>query len=460
MRNVFIRKHERTVDMLNGPMLGKIIAFAMPIAITSVLQQLFNSADIVVCGKFVGNVALAAVGANFQIINLFINAFLGLSVGANVMIANYIGAGKTHKIYNVVHTAMTFAIVFGLALMVLGLFFARNILIFLGTPDDILIPSTLYLKIIFIGMPFMVIYNFGAAILRSIGDTKRPLILLTITGMLNVLLNIFFVVVFKMGVEGVAIATVTANAISSITIVIFLVREKSVVKYDFGKFMIVKDSLAKIMRIGIPSAIQGMVFSISNLCVQSAINSLGTSVIAANTAAFNLECFPYFMINAFSSACLTFMSQNYGAEKFDRCRTALKDCLILSVVFSGTLVLLIVIFARNLLSLFTNDQAVIDIAMRRIYIVCAPNWISSFYEVLSAGLRVLKHPMLSAVMIMIGTVVFRFIWIFTVFPLFKTLESILVVYPISWIIIIIPMTIAYIKISNKMLRKETVPISN
>ena len=296
MRHIAIHNNSKSIDMLNGPLLTKLVFFAMPIALTSVLQQLFNSADIVVCGRFVGSVALAAVGANAQIINLFINSFLGLSVGANVMIANYIGAGKTHKIYNVVHTAMTFAIIFGLLIAVLGLFFSRSLLVFLGTPEEILEPSTLYLKIVFIGMPFAVIYNFGAAILRSIGDTKRPLILLTITGVLNVVLNIFFVVICKMGVEGVAIATSISTAISSISVVVLLVKEKSLVKYDFGKFLIVKDSLFKIMRIGIPSAIQGIVFSISNLCVQSAINSLGTKTIAASTAAFNLECFPYVII--------------------------------------------------------------------------------------------------------------------------------------------------------------------
>lgn len=452
MRNIIIHKRENKIDMLNGPLFGKLIFFAMPIAITSTLQQLFNSADIVVCGRFVGNVALAAVGANSQIINLFINSFLGLSVGANVMISNYIGAGKTHKIYNVVHTAMTFAMVFGLTLAVLGLFFSRNILVFLGTPNEILVPATLYLKIIFLGMPFMVVYNFGAAILRSIGDTKRPLILLTITGVLNVMLNIFFVVVLHMGVEGVAIATSISSAISSIAVVIFLVKEKSEVKYDFGKFMIVKDSLLKIMRIGVPSAIQGIVFSISNLCVQSAINSLGTNTIAASTAALNLECFPYFMISAFGSACLTFMSQNYGALKFDRSRLVFKDCLILSLIFSGLVVVVIGIFARQLLGLFTTDSDVIEIAMERVYVVCMLNWISSFYETFSAGLRVLRHPMLSAVMIVIGTVVFRFIWILTVFPHHRTFFVILIAYPISWIIINIPMGIAYYKVSKEMLK--------
>lgn len=454
MRSIVIHKSKNSMDMLNGSLVDKLIMFAMPIAITSTLQQLFNSADIVVCGRFVGHVALAAVGANAQIINLFINTFLGLSVGANVMIANYIGAGKTHKIYNVVHTAMTFAIIFGVALMVLGLFFSRNILVFLGTPEEILVPSILYLRIIFIGMPFMVVYNFGAAILRSIGDTKRPLILLAITGTLNVILNIFFVIAFKMGVAGVALATIISSAISAISVVIILAKEKSDVKYYPGRFMIVKDSLYKIMIIGVPSAIQGIVFSVSNLCVQTAINSLGTKTIAASTAAFNLECFPYFMITAFSSACLTFMSQNYGAENFDRSKKVVKDCLLLSIISSGLLIALIVFFARELLGIYTTDKEVIEIAMVRMMVVCSLNWISSFYEVLSAALRVMKHPILPAMMVVIGTVIFRFIWILTVFPYFKTFFMIVVAYPISWMIINIPMTISYFRVSKEELRKK------
>ena len=451
MKGIIIHKKNNSLDMLNGPLVLKLIYFAMPIAITSVIQQLFNSADVVVCGRFVGNVALAAVGANSQIISLFINCFLGLSVGVNVMIANYIGAGKTQKIYNVVHTAMTFAIFFGVIVAILGLFFSRNILLFLGTPYDIIEPAVLYLRIVFVGVPFFVVYNFGAAILRSIGDTQRPLILLTITGILNVALNIIFVVVFKMGVEGVAIATATASGISAISVVIMLVREESAVRYEFGKFMIARDSLFKIMRIGIPSAIQGMVFAISNLCVQTAINSLGTATVAASTAAFNLECFPYFMISAFSAACLTFMSQNYGAEKYDRCKIVIKDCLILALVFSGVVALVLTIFDRQVLSLFTSDNEVIEIALQRMYVVCALNWISSVYEIMSAGLRVLKHPMISAVMVVIGTVIFRFIWILIVFPHHRTFFVILVVYPLSWMIINIPITISYMIVSKKML---------
>ena len=451
MRSAVINKSKNSVDMLSGPLVGKLIVFAMPIALTGILQQLFNSADVVICGRFVGNVALAAVGANSHIVNLFVGSFIGLSIGANVLIANYIGAGKIQKIHNVVTTSMTFAVLFGLTLMFIGLIFAKSLLSFLGTPDEIIEPATLYLKILFIGIPFIVVYNFGTAILRSIGDTRRPLIILSITGLLNVVLNVFFVVAFKMGVEGVAIATVIANSISAIVVVFLLTRETSDVKYNIGEFMIVKDSLLKIMVIGIPSAIQGMVFSISNLCVQTAVNSLGTKTIAANTAAFNIESFPYFLLSAFASACLTFMSQNFGAENYDRCRVIVKDCLILAIAFSGSLILIIGMFPRQVLSLFTKDVEVIGIALYRIYIVCIPNWISSVYEILSAGIRVLKHPMISAVIIMLGTVVFRFIWVLLVFPLNRTYAMLLYVYPLSWIIINVIITIAYLRISKAML---------
>ena len=299
------KKIEKSYNLLEGPLIPAIMMFAVPMILTSSLQQLFNAADIVVCGKFVGSIALAAVGANSQIVNLFVNSFLGLSVGTNVMIANYIGAGKKEKIHNVVQTSMTFAYFFGIALMIIGLMISRNILMFLGTPDEIIDPATTYLKILFIGIPFVVVYNFGAAILRSIGDTKRPLIILCLTGILNIVLNVIFVVKFRLGVTGVAIATAVSNAVSSIFVVILLIKERSEVRYNIKELIIVKDSLIKVMRIGIPSAISGIVFSISNLCVQSAINSLGTNTIAANTAALNIESFPVFVSNSFSQACIT-----------------------------------------------------------------------------------------------------------------------------------------------------------
>ena len=448
MQKIFSKK----LDILNGPIIQNIILFAIPIFLTSSFQQLFNAADIIVCGKFVGSTALAAVGANTQIINLFINSFMGLSIGANVLIANYIGAGKTHKIHNVVHTAMTFAFIFGFILMIVGLLFSRNILLFLGTPDEILIAATVYLQIIFMAIPFIVVYNFGAAILRSIGDTRRPLIILTFTGMLNVVMNVFFVVFFGLGVTGVAIATAISNVVNAIVVVILLIREKSDVKYDIKEWIIVPDSLYKIMRIGIPSAISGMVFSTSNLCVQSAINSLGTKTIAANTAALNIESFTFYITTAFSQACLTILSQNYGAEKFGRCRKIVKYCILVAMLFIGVLILIIKLFTNQFLLIFTNDIEVIEIAKIRLAIVTALSFIQPIYEIYGSALRVLRHPYIQTVAVIFGIIVFRVLWVFTVFPVYPHYVTVCAVYPISWTILIVFMFISYRIISKKMLK--------
>ena len=450
MQKIFSKK----MDILNGPIIQNIILFAIPIFLTSSFQQLFNAADIIVCGKFVGSTALAAVGANTQIINLFINSFMGLSIGANVLIANYIGAGKTHKIHNVVHTAMTFAFIFGFILMIVGLLFSRNILLFLGTPDEILIPATVYLQIIFMAIPFIVVYNFGAAILRSIGDTRRPLIILTFTGMLNVVMNIFFVVSFGLGVTGVALATAISNAVNAIVVVILLIREKSDVKYNIKEWIIVPDSLLKIMKIGIPSAISGMVFSTSNLCVQSAINSLGTKTIAANTAALNIESFTFYITTAFSQACLTILSQNYGAEKYVRCRKIVKYCILVAMLFIGILILIIKLFTNQFLLIFTNDIEVIEIAKIRLGIVTALSFIQPIYEIYGSALRVLRHPYIQTVAVIFGIIFFRVAWVFTVFPVYPNYATICAVYPISWSILIVFMFMAYRIISKKMLKKE------
>lgn len=452
MHKIFSKK----MDILNGPIIQNIILFAIPIFLTSSFQQLFNAADIIVCGKFVGSTALAAVGANTQIINLFINSFMGLSIGANVLIANYIGAGNTHKIHNVVHTAMTFAFIFGFILMIVGLLFSRNILLFLGTPDEILIPATVYLQIIFIAIPFIVVYNFGAAILRSIGDTRRPLIILTFTGMLNVVMNIFFVVSFGLGVTGVALATAISNVVNAIVVVILLIREKSDVKYNIKEWIIVPDSLLKIMKIGIPSAISGMVFSTSNLCVQSAINSLGTKTIAANTAALNIESFTFYITTAFSQACLTILSQNYGAEKFGRCRKIVKYCILVAMLFIGIIILIIKLFTNQFLLIFTNDVEVIEIAKIRLGIVTALSFIQPIYEIYGSALRVLRHPYIQTVAVIFGIIFFRVAWVFTVFPVYPHYATICAVYPISWSILIVFMFVAYMIIGKKMLKPGAV----
>ena len=451
-----VRALSKKMDIVNGPIIQNIIFFAIPIFLTSSLQQLFNAADIIVCGKFVGSVALAAVGANTQIINLFINSFTGLAIGANVMIANYIGAGKTQKIHNVVHTSMTFAYIFGIILMIVGLLFSRNVLVFLGTPEEILRPATTYLQIIFMAIPFIVVYNFGAAILRSIGDTKRPLIVLTATGILNVILNVIFVVFFELGVTGVAIATAISNVVNAIVVTYLLIKENSEVKYNIKEWIIVPDSLFKIMRIGVPSAISGMVFSTSNLCVQSAINSLGTKTIAANTAALNIESFTYYITTSFSQACLTILSQNYGAEKFDRCKKIVKACILIAMLFVGIIILIIKLFTNQFLLIFTNDTEVINIAVTRLSIVTALSFIQPIYEIYGSALRVLRHPYIQTVAVIFGIILFRVIWVFTVFPIYPSYVTICAVYPISWSILIVFMFTAYMLIGRKMLKTGVV----
>lgn len=447
--NIF-KKNE--IDMLNGSIADKLILFAIPLALTSSLQQLFNAADIAVCGRFVGSLALAAVGANAQIVNLFVNSFLGLTLGANVLIANYIGGQKNEKVKNVVQTSITFAVIFGFILLIIGLIFSKKILYMLNTPEDVLAPASLYLKIYFIGIPFFVVYNFGAAILRSIGDTKRPLIILAITGVINVILNIFFVVAFKLGVAGVAIATSIANAISATVVIILLMKETSIVKYDITKWFINFDALGKVMKIGIPAAIQGMVFSLSNLCIQSAINSLGPNTIAANTASLSFEYLQLYAFVSFTQACMTFMSQNFGAMKYDRCKRVFRDSLILGCLATGIITIIIQIFRHQLMYIYTTEAEVINIAMERFRYVGVYVVLQAVFDIESGALRALKHPVLPAVMVILGTVGFRIAWCLIVFPIYRTYKSVAVVYPLSWMVMNVAMTISYVIISRKELR--------
>lgn len=443
---------ENKIDMLNGSISDKLIVFAVPLALTASLQQLFNAADIIVCGRFVGSMALAAVGANAQIINLFVNSFLGLSIGANVLIANYIGAEKHEKIERSVQTSMTFAAIFGIVLFILGMFFSKTLLVFLGTPEEILEEANKYLRIIFCGLPFLVMYNFGAALLRTIGDTKRPLIILSISGFINVILNIVLVVSYGMGVSGVAIATAASNVIACAIVIYLLVKEKSVIKYDITKWYINPDALKKIMIIGIPSAIQGMTFSLSNLAVQTAINSLGATTVAANAAAINFEIFPLYMFQAFGNACVTFMSQNIGAENFERCKRIHKNCILLGMLFSGVITLFFQIFSKEIISIFTTDREVIDIAMIRIKVVGIFAWLQTYYDSSGAGLRAMKHPFVPTIIVIFGAVIFRIFWRFTVFPIYNNYMSIAVVYPLSWLIITIFMAFAYNHVAKKFLK--------
>lgn len=422
------------IDMLNGPMVGKLFLFALPLAASSILQQLFNSADVAVAGNFAGHGALAAVGANGPVINLLINLFVGLSVGANVVLANYMGRGRKDALSPIVHTSMALALVSGFCLIAVGWFAARPLLELMNTPGDVLEQAILYLRIYFVGMPFIMVYNFGAAILRSSGDTKRPLFYLAIAGVVNIFLNLFLVIVCGMGVAGVAVATVISNGISSSLILRALTKEEEHLRFSWRKLKFHRHYLKRIILIGAPAGLQSMVFSLSNVCIQSAINTFGSNAMAGSTAALNFEYFSYFIISAFNQACVTFTSQNFGAGKYDRCKKVFTLCFLIGGGLCEAVSLIFFAGAQVFIRVFASDPAVIAFAMIRVAAVMPFEGISATYEIGGAALRGIGHSMLPAILTVLGTCGVRIIWVFAVFPAFKDFGFLMSIYPISWVL--------------------------
>ena len=363
---------KQKLDMLNGSIWNKLPVFALPIAATGILEQLFNASDIAIVGNFAQTdktAAVAAVGANSPIIGLILNLFIGIALGANVVIANAIGRDDKQTVQKAVHTSMVVSVIGGVLVAIIGELIAEPLLTVLNVPDDVLELALLYLRIYFLGMPVILLYNFEAAIFRSIGETKMPLIALTLSGILNVLLNLFFVIVLKMSVNGVATATVLANVVSAGILYIKLVKSDKYIKVEFKKLRIDGKVFAKIMQIGLPAGIQSAVFAVANIVIQGAINSLGTVVIAASSAAFNIEIIAYNVMNSFSQACTTFVGQNFGANKIDRCKKTLFLCLIEDAIASGTAILIVLITGKFLLSIFNNNPEVIEIGYTRLVII-------------------------------------------------------------------------------------------
>ena len=424
------------VDMLNGPLGRKILWFAIPVALSSIFQQLFNLTDIAVVGQFAGDKALAAVGANTFVINLLINLFVGISVGANVVVANSIGERSYRSVTRSVHTSVMVSFFSGIFLSFVGVFFARPILSAISTPSDILDDAVLYLQIYFAGMPFAMVYNFIAAILRGKGDTKRPLYVLMVAGAVNVVLNLILVAGFGLGVSGVAIATVFANAISGVTLFYFLLHEVGPFKLEFWKLRITPLFLSRIMRVGLPSGLRGVVFSFSNVCLQSAINSLGSLTVAASAAALNYEFVVYYWLSSFSQACITFVGQNYGAKNLERCRRTVRWTLLLGCSSTIVLSALCCIFAKPLLSVFTSNQEIIEIGSIRMYVVVGLLAINVFLDVFSGALSGMGKSLPPALTCMAGVCGIRILWVIFVFPRYKSFASLMVVYPISWILTI------------------------
>lgn len=425
---------KQKLDMLNGSIWNKLPVFALPIAATGILEQLFNASDIAIVGNFAQTdktAAVAAVGANSPIIGLILNLFIGIALGANVVIANAIGRDDRQTVQKAVHTSMVVSVIGGVLVAIIGELIAEPLLTVLNVPDDVLELALLYLRIYFLGMPVILLYNFEAAIFRSIGETKMPLIALTLSGILNVLLNLFFVIVLKMSVNGVATATVLANVMSAGILYIKLVKSDKYIKVEFKKLRIDGKVFAKIMQIGLPAGIQSAVFAVANIVIQGAINSLGTVVIAASSAAFNIEIIAYNVMNSFSQACTTFVGQNFGANKIDRCKKTLFLCLIEDAIASGTAIFIVLITGKFLLSIFNNNPEVIEIGYTRLVIIFIAYIFSMLYEVMSGYLRGFGFSLVPAILTTVGVCVLRIIWINTVFPANRTFVTIMTAYPVS-----------------------------
>lgn len=441
--------------MLNGSLWDKILLFALPLAAGSMLQQLFNSVDIAVVGRFASSRALAAVGSNTSVIALFVNLFSGISVGANVVIASYIGKGQKERIQYAVHTAAVVAVVSGMTLLVLVMILARPILTLISTPENVMDQAVLYLRIYALGMPFIMVYNFGSAILRSNGDTKRPLYALIIAGFLNACLNLFLVVVVHLDVAGVAIATVVSNIISSGMIVYFLMHENEMIRLHLSKLKVYKEELMGIIRIGVPAGLQGVVFSFSNVCIQSGINGFGSDAVAGSAAALNFEYLSFFVVSAFAQTAVTFTSQNYGARKYERCKKAFRLIMLLGIVISGILDLIFVAGRHSFIQFFTVDPAVMEYASIRMTHVLLFEYLACSYEISGSALRGMGYSMTPAVLTIFGTCFVRVIWTFAVCnSRFRDFGRLMDVYLITWIITGTLVLFAYFKIRKKLFSEQ------
>lgn len=431
-----IKRKKTEMDILGGSLRHMIFRFALPLALTGILGQLFNASDIAIVGNFSGSdgtTAVAAVGANSSLIGLIVNLFIGISLGANVIIANAIGQNDEKTVHKTVHTAVLTSVISGFIVMLLGEAISHSLLSLLNVPDDVFPFALKYLRIYLLGLPVILLYNFEAAIFRSIGDTKTPLIALALSGILNIILNLFFVVVLKMTVDGVAIATVTSNVLSSAILFVKLLKTDSIIHLDIKKLRINKKIFIKIMRIGLPAGIQSAVFSVANIVIQSAINTLGTIVMAASSAAFNIEIFVYYLLNSFGQACTTFVGQNYGAGNLKRCRKVLYTCIIEDAIVTAIAACVVLFFGKQLLSVFDRNSKVVEIGYIRLVYIFIMYSLAIFNEVFSGYLRGFNISLSPAIFTMIGICGVRIAWIYTVFPKSQTFATIMTAYPISQI---------------------------
>lgn len=445
-------------NMITGPTFGRMILFSIPVILSGVLQLLFNAADIIVVGNFAGDESLAAVGSTSSLINLFTNVFIGLSVGTNVLIAHFIGSGNRDRVKATVHTSMVVAVICGVFIGIVGIVFANPVLKLMGNPDNVIGLATIYLKIYFLGMPALLIYNFGAAILRAVGDTKRPLYFLTTAGVVNVLLNLLLVICFSMGVAGVAIATVVSEYLSAVLIIVFLMREDGILKLNLSELRVDRYILSKIIAIGFPAGLQGTIFSLSNVVIQSAVNSFGSDVVAGNSATMNIEGFVYVAMNSIYQTAITFVGQNYGAGKKKRVLKCTLQCVAIVIVVGVVFGLSAYIFSAQLLHIYSGSGAVIAAGQLRCRYILPVYFLCGCMDVMVGSLRGIGQSIVPMVTSLIGACAFRLVWIATLFQLNRTTAMLYVSYPISWAITLIAHIAFFIYFYKKIPEEKKVAV--
>ena len=450
-----MKSNKYEIDMCNGSIMDKLVSFALPLMLSGILQLMFNAVDIIVVGRFSGSEALAAVGSTTALINVFTNLFIGISLGANVLAARFFAAGRKEEMSETVHTSITLALISGILMAFVGLVFSKGALELMGTPEDVIGLSTLYMRIYFMGMPFFMLYNYGAAILRAVGDTKRPLYFLIIAGVINAGLNMVLVIVFGLGVAGVGIATVFSQMVSCVLVLTCLCRTEGSYKLSFSKLSMKGYYLKQIFQVGIPAGIQSTVINFSNALLQSSVNSFGSTAMAGYTAANNILGFLYVSINSVTQACMSFTSQNYGAGKYNRINRILltgQGCVIVVGVVLGNLA---VLFGHQLLHIYSSNPDVIAAGMVRLHIISATYALCGIMDVMVGSLRGLNYSVLPMVVSLVGACGLRLVWIATVFqmPEFHTVQVVYLSYPITWIITLSTHILCYCIIKRRLTKK-------
>lgn len=443
-------KKSYEINMCEGPILGKVLIFSIPLMLSGILQLLFNAADVIVVGRFAGSQSLAAVGSTSALINLLINVFMGFSVGVNVLVARYYGGRKERDVSETVHTAVTLSLVCGLILVAVGLALTRPLLELMGTPDDVIDKAVLYMQIYFIGMPANMLYNFGSAILRAVGDTKRPLYYLSAAGVVNVILNLISVIIFHMDVAGVALATIISQIISALCVLRCLMCHESCLKIRLGELKIHKEKLMGIVKVGLPAGMQGAIFSISNVLIQSSVNSFGSIAMAGNTAAQNIEGFIYNTMVAVYQANLSFTSQNYGAGKFSRINRIMFICIGVVSVVGFSIGVLAYGAGTSLLSIYSSDPEVIAYGMTRLQIIGLTYFTCGIMDTMVGSIRGIGYSVLPMLVSLTGACLFRIIWIFTIFQWSHTLLTLYLSYPASWVLTATAHIVCFFLIRKKL----------